>query len=120
VVGVDRIRRGGSVAWAVVGVAAALALLGIVAWWIRVIWPPLILAGAIVFVLNPVVTFFQHRHIPRVLGTTFAYLGVVALVGLAALLIAPLAQDQADELSERWPDIRDDLEEDINDLAERS
>jgi predicted PurR-regulated permease PerM len=119
-VGVDRIRRAGGIAWAVVGLAALLTLLGVIAWFFRVIWPPLILAGAIVFVLNPVVTWFQRRHIPRALGTTFAYLGVVALVGLTGLLIAPLAQDQADELSERWPEIRQNLEEDVNDLSRRS
>jgi predicted PurR-regulated permease PerM len=118
--GVERIRQAGQVAWAAVGLAVAVVLLGIVAFYFRVVWPPLILASAIVFILNPVVTFLQRRHIPRALGTALAYLGVVALVGLAALLIAPLAQRQADDLSERWPEIRDDLEEDVNRLAERS
>jgi predicted PurR-regulated permease PerM len=117
---VERIRRAGTIAWAVVGLAALLALLGLVAWFFRVVWPPLILAGAIVFILNPVVTFLQHRHIPRALGTAITYLGVVLTVILAALLIAPLAQRQADDLSDDWPQIRDDLEEDVNDLADRS
>jgi predicted PurR-regulated permease PerM len=119
-VGVERIRRAGTTAWAVCGLAALLALLGAVAWVFRVVWPPLILASAIVFVLNPVVTFLQRRHVPRALGTAIAYLGVVAIIGLGALLVAPLAQRQADELSEEWPRIRADLEEDVNDLAERS
>jgi predicted PurR-regulated permease PerM len=117
---VERIRRAGTIAWAVVGLAALLTLLGVIAWFFRVVWPPLILASAIVFILNPVVTFFQRRHIPRALGTAFAYLGVVALVGLSALLIAPLVQRQADELSDEWPEIRRDLEEDVNDLSRRS
>ena len=42
---------------------------GFIAYVFRVIWPPLILAGAIVFLLNPVVTRLQARHIPRALGT---------------------------------------------------
>ncbi|MGF2075628.1 hypothetical protein ACQUFC_19185, partial [Enterococcus casseliflavus] len=66
---VDRIRRDGAVCWAICGVAAVLVLIGVVAWVVRVIWPPLILAGAIVFLLNPVVTRLQARHIPRALGT---------------------------------------------------
>jgi predicted PurR-regulated permease PerM len=116
----DRIRRAGQVAWAVVGLTLLLVILGLVAWYFRVIWPPLILAGAIVFILNPVVTFLQRRHIPRALGTALAYLAVVGLVALGGVLIAPLAQEQADELSEEWPDIRDDLEADVNDLHDRS
>lgn len=116
----DRIRHAGAVAWAFCGIAAAVALLGFVAYVVRVIWPPLILAAAIVFLLNPMVTRLQQRHIPRVLGTAFAYLGVVAVVGLVVLLVAPLATDQYDELAEEWPELRQDLEDSINDLSERS
>lgn len=115
-----RIRRAGTIAWAIVGLAVLVGLLGVVAWFFRVIWPPLILAGAIVFILNPVVSFLQKRHIPRALGTAIAYLGVVAIVVLIGLAIAPMAQRQADELSDEWPRIRADLEEDVNDLHDRS
>ncbi len=117
---IERIRHAGTVAWAVIGLAALVALLGYIGWVFRVIFPPLILAGAIVFILNPVVTFLQRRRIPRAAGAGIAYLGVMGLVALAGVLIAPLASRQADELAERWPELRANLEEDINDLAERS
>lgn len=117
---VERIRRAGSVSWALCGVAALLALLGLLAWVVRVIWPPLILAGAIVFLLNPVVTRLQARHIPRALGTAFAYLGVAAVVALAVLLVAPMAASQYDELAAEWPELRQDLEDSLNDLSARS
>jgi predicted PurR-regulated permease PerM len=117
---VERIRRAGAVCWALCGVAALIALVGLVAWVFRVIWPPLILASAIVFLLNPVVTGLQHRHVPRVLGTAAAYLGVAAVVGLVVLLVAPLATRQYDDLAEEWPELRRDLEESIDDLSERS
>ena len=58
---VEGIRRAGSVAWALCGIVAVLVVLGIIAWVIRVIWPPAILAGAIVFLLNPIVTALQGR-----------------------------------------------------------
>lgn len=117
---VERIRHAGTVCWALCGVAAVLALLGLIVWVFRVIFPPLILAGAIVFLLNPVVTRLQHRHIPRALGTAFAYLGVVAVVTIVVLLVAPLATKQYDDLAEEWPELRKDLEEQIDDLSERS
>ena len=86
----------------------------------RVIWPPLILAGAIVFLLNPVVTRLQARRIPRALGTGLSYVAVVGLTVLVVLLVAPLATRQYDDLAEEWPELRRDLEEDVNDLSERS
>jgi predicted PurR-regulated permease PerM len=117
---VDRIRQAGAVCWAVCGIAAVVVLLGLLAYVLRVIWPPLILAGAIVFLLNPIVTRLQGRHIPRALGTGLAYLAVVALTVLVGVLVAPLATRQYDDLAERWPELREDLEKDINDLSERS
>jgi predicted PurR-regulated permease PerM len=116
----DRIRRAGQVSWAVVGLAALLVLVGIVAWVVRVVWPPLILAGAIVFILNPVVTWLQRRRVPRAAGTGIAYLGVIGVLVLSGFLVAPLFSDQADQLSEEWPRLRDELYADIDDLAERS
>src|SRR3546814_11522631 len=77
---VDRIRRAGAVSWALCGVAALVALIGLVAWVLRVIWPPLILAGAIVFLLTPVVTRLARRPIPRALGTPPSSLELAGVV----------------------------------------
>ena len=117
---IERVRQAGSVSWAVCGLAAVVALLGLIVYVFRVIWPPLILAGAIVFLLNPVVTRLQARHIPRALGTACAYLGLLAAVVLVGLLVAPLATRQYDDLADRWPELRDDLEQQIDDLSDRS
>ncbi|MEO7430036.1 MAG: AI-2E family transporter, partial [Acidimicrobiales bacterium] len=117
---VERIRRAGAVCWALCGVAALIVVLGIVAWVVRVIWPPLILAGAIVFLLNPIVTRFQRHHLPRVLATAGAYLGVAAVITVTVLLVAPLATKQYDDLAADWPELRQDLENSINDLSQRS
>src|SRR5436190_1153716 len=117
---VENIRRAGTVCWAVCGVAAVVALVGFLAYVFRVIWPPLILAGAIVFLLNPVVTRLQARHIPRALGTGMSYLAVVGLTVLVIVLVAPLATRQYDDLAQEWPELRDDLEKDINDLSQKS
>jgi predicted PurR-regulated permease PerM len=114
----DRIRRAGSVSWAVVGVVALLAVLGVVAWTFRVIFPPLILAGAIVFILNPLVTRLQHRHVPRAVGTGITYLTFFGVIALIVVLMAPLVTSQLDELEDEWPHVRSDIENWINDRAE--
>ncbi|MGH9184451.1 MAG: AI-2E family transporter [Acidimicrobiales bacterium] len=117
---IDRIRRAGQVSWALVGLVAVVVLIGYVGWYIRVVFPPLLLAGAIVFILNPVVTWIQRRHIPRALGTAFAYLGCIGLVTLSGVLVAPLFSTQVDELTERWPELEADLQDWVDDLARRS
>ena len=116
----ERIRRAGAVAWAVVGIVVMLAIVGYGAWFLRVIFPPLVLAGAIVFILNPVVTRFQQRGIPRAAGTALSYLGVLGLLFLVGLLVAPLVQHQAEDLSEQYPELRKDVERSIDDLSVRS
>jgi predicted PurR-regulated permease PerM len=116
----ERLRRGGTVAWAVMGMAAVVALFGLVLWTFRVILPPLILAGAIVFLLNPAVTGMARRGLHRALGTAVAYLSVLGVIALLALLVIPLATDQANQLSETWPDIERRSENFVEDLSQRS
>jgi predicted PurR-regulated permease PerM len=117
---VDRLRRAGQVAWALLGCAVVLAVLMYLGWLVRVIWPPLILAGAIVFLLNPVVTWLQQRRVPRAAGTGLAYLGVVGLVVLGGVLVAPQAHTQWDELADEWPDLREQIKDWVDDRAEDS
>ena len=110
-------RRAGSVAWAVVGVATLVAIIGFLAWYVRVIFPPLLLAGAIVYLLHPGVSRLQKRGIPRAGGAALSYVFVLALIVLGGLGLYPLAADQIDELTDEWPAIVDRVETFVDDLA---
>lgn len=114
------IKQAGQVAWALVGVAALVAVVGIIAWYVRVIFPPLVLGGAIVFILNPVVTALQHRGVPRAAGAGLAYLGVLAIIGAAGIGLFPIAANQVDELAEDLPAIQGRVERWVDDRAEQS
>ena len=116
----EHVRRAGQVAWAGVGIAALVAVLGYLAWVLRVIFPPLVFAGAIVFLLNPIVTRLQRRGIPRAVGAGISYLMVIGVLTGAGFLLSPLAADQADELRDEWPEIRDKTERWIDDRAAQS
>jgi predicted PurR-regulated permease PerM len=116
----DRIRTAGRTAWALVGIALLLAVFGLLLWVLRALLAPLVLAGAIVFLLNPIVTRLHRRGLPRVLGTTISYLGVAATVGIVILLITPLVRDQADQLSDEFPQVREDVEDQINEWSATS
>jgi len=116
----EAIRRAGQVAWALTGMAVVLAILLFLGWVVRVVWPPLILAGAIVFLLNPIVSALQRRHVPRALGTAATYLGGVGIVVLIGFLIAPQVGDQWDELADDWPELRGEIEKWVDDRAAQS
>jgi predicted PurR-regulated permease PerM len=111
----EHIRRAGQVAWAAMGIAAVLVVFGAVAWFIRVVWPPLIFAGAIVFILNPVVTFLQRRGVPRAAGAGLSYLGVLGAIGFGGLLLSPLVSDQVDQFRDKWPEVQDNVDRWIDD-----
>jgi predicted PurR-regulated permease PerM len=114
----ERVRRAGSIAWALVGLVAVIAILAWVAVNVAVIFPPLILAGALVFILNPVISFLHRRHIPRVAGVGLTYLGFLATVTLIGFVMLPAVKDQAENLSDRWPAIRLKMERWVDDRAE--
>jgi predicted PurR-regulated permease PerM len=114
----ETIRRAGSVAWAFVGLAVAIAIVGWVAWQVAVIFPPLILAGAIVFILNPFITMLQRRGIPRLAGVAMTYFGFLAVAILIGLVMFPAVHDQGENLADRWPGIRTKMEHWVDDRAE--
>jgi predicted PurR-regulated permease PerM len=116
----ERFAVAGRVAWSLLGVAAALALMFWIAWQFRVVFPPLVLAGAIVFLLNPIVTGMQRRGIPRAAGTGLSYLAFIGLLVLLGFLVAPLVSRQADELAEQWPELRADVEDWLDEASQRS
>ena len=118
--GPSNIRRAGQIAWALVGICALLAVVGWIALELRVVFPPLILAGAIVFLLNPIVTGLQHRGLPRAAGAGLAYLGVLAVIFFAGVGLFPIAATQVDELEDEMPQIQARVERWVDDRAAES
>jgi predicted PurR-regulated permease PerM len=116
----DTFATAGRVAWSLLGVGAGLAVLFWIGWQVRVVFPPLVLAGAIVFILNPIVSGLASRGVPRLAGTGVSYVGFVGVMVLVGSLVAPLVDKQSEELAEQWPELRADMEQWLDDLAERS
>lgn len=116
----DRFSTAGRAAWSLLGVGAALAVLLWLGWQVRVILPPLVLAGAIVFILNPVVTMLANRGVPRAGGTALTYIAFVGILILVGVLVTPLIQTQSDELADQWPELRANMEDWLDDVSERS
>lgn len=109
--------RAGLVAWAITGLALAIWIAGWALRQVAVVFPPLILAGMIVFLLNPLVTVLQRRGLPRAAGAGLAYLAFLGFLTLLVILAIPAISDQSDDLAREWPRLRDRVNTWIDDRA---
>lgn len=105
----EQLRRLGVLTWTTLGMLGLLAVLIWVAGQIRIIWLPLVLALGIVYLLNPLVVGFERLRLPRILGTTLAYLITGALLVVIGSFVAPVIGEQGADLSEQLPTIVDDV-----------
>ena len=113
----ERLRRAGIAAWAIIGM---LILAAIVVWVlvkISVIFPPLVLAAVIIYLLNPVVTKLADRGVPRVVGAIGTYIVVVGGITLVVLALIPLVQREIRALPDQWPQFRDRIVASVNTTA---
>lgn len=115
----ERLRRAGIGAWSIIGILILAAIFVWALLRIRVIFPPLVLAILVVYVLNPLVTRLQRAGVPRLAGTLGAY--VVLLGGLALVVIAviPLVSEQMRDFSRSWPELRNQTLEFVDGNAGR-
>lgn len=101
--------------WTLIGMLVLLwAAAHVFAEPLHLLLPPLALAAILIYLLNPVVTWFDARGLHRVIGTTLSYLvlgGV--LVGLAVLVV-PLLARQTSQLLEQLPDIAVSVQDTLN------
>jgi predicted PurR-regulated permease PerM len=96
--------------WLAVGVVVLTA----VSVWLlyrpfAVILAPTLLAFLIVYLLNPVVTWFERQRVHRLLGTTIAYVAVAGVLAGLTALVLPLLSAQIQELGEAAPEIGNEL-----------
>jgi predicted PurR-regulated permease PerM len=113
----EKLRLIGARAWALLGIIAVGVVVLYVVWHVRVIFPPLLLAGTIVFLLNPVVNRLAARGVPRAAAAGVAYLAVLVSGALLVLALSPLVGGQIDQLRKDYPDIRQHVEDYVNDRA---
>jgi predicted PurR-regulated permease PerM len=116
----EKLREVGARAWALLGIIGVAAVVLFVIWRVRVIFPPLIIAATIVFLLNPIVHRLAQRGIPRAAAAALTYLGVLVVGALLVLALAPLVGGQVDEFRGDFPEIRQDVEDFVNERAAES
>ena len=113
----ERLRRAGIGAWSIIGILIVVAIALWLLYEIRVIFPPLVLALLIIYVLNPIVTRLQERGVRRSAGAALAYVVVLGGLTIAGILLTPAISRQVSNFSDNLPQLRADVVETINDFA---
>lgn len=99
----ERLRRAGVAAWSIIGLLILAAIFVWVLLKISIIFPPLVVALLMIYLLNPLVTRLEERGVSRSLGTLLAYVVVGATVTVLIIAITPFASRQIEQFSDDWP-----------------
>lgn len=116
----ERLRAIGARAWSLLGIFGVMAVVLFVIWRVRVIFPPLLIAATIVFLLNPIVNRLNARGLPRAAAAGVTYLAVVVGCAVVLLALTPLFGGQVKDLREDFPEIRQRVEDYVDDNARES
>jgi predicted PurR-regulated permease PerM len=114
----ERLRRAGVAAWSIIG----LLILGAIFVWvllkIRIIFPPLVVALLMIYLMNPLVNRLEERRVSRSLGTILAYVLVFGTLTLLIIGITPFISGQVDKFSEQWPEFKLELADSVVNFGE--
>lgn len=115
----ERIQRFALLVWSAIGVLGLVWLLIRIAESVRIIWLPLAFAAGLVFLLNPLVNYFEGRRIPRVAGAFLAFAFLVALIVAGFSLLVPAIRNQAEAFASSLPDTYQVILTWVEDLGDR-
>jgi predicted PurR-regulated permease PerM len=113
----ERLRRAGIASWSIIGILLVLAISVWLLFRISVIFPPMVLALLIIYILNPVVSRLERRRIPRLVGAVGSYVVFLGLMTLLVIALVPVISDQVDHFVEEWPRFRAQIVDFVEDTA---
>lgn len=70
---------------------------------LRSIFIPFVIAVVIAYLLNPIVSYFEKKGVPRVFGIVMVYFMILTVLMAGAAFLLPLFIAQLDELVEQLP-----------------
>src|SRR4029453_17116402 len=90
----ERFVRIGIVAWCGIGVIVLGYLMVRLMVYVNPVVPPLLIAVAVVYLLNPLVSALERRGVPRVAGGGLLYVLFLCIVALIVSLLVPVVTRQ--------------------------
>lgn len=115
----ERLRRAGVGAWSIIGILILAAIAVWVLLKISVIFPPLVVALLMIYLLNPLVTRLEERGVGRTLGTVLAYVVVVGTIAVIVIAVTPFISDQIDSFRKQWPEFKVELADSLVNYGEQ-
>jgi predicted PurR-regulated permease PerM len=115
----ERFVRIGIVAWCGIGVIVLAYLLVRMMVYVNPVVPPLLLAVAVVYLLNPLVSALERRGVPRVAGAGIVYVLFLCIMALVVSLLAPVVTRQVETVIDHFPDYLADGQARLRQLAAR-
>ncbi|HEX2235383.1 MAG TPA: AI-2E family transporter [Actinomycetota bacterium] len=110
-------RRAGLGAWSIIGIL----ICAYAAIWtlqkVTVIFPPLVLALLIIYLLNPIVGWLEHRGIHRTAGAIGTYVVVLGSLSLLVIALIPIVSEQVTGFANDWPRFRSEIAGFVHDSA---
>ncbi len=100
----ERFVRIGVVAWCGIGVIILGYLMLRLMVYVNPVVPPLLIAVAVVYLLNPLVSALEHRGVPRVAGAGIVYVLFLCIVALVVSLLVPVVARQITQVIDHFPD----------------
>jgi predicted PurR-regulated permease PerM len=115
----ERFVRIGVVAWCGIGVIILGYLLLRLMVYVNPIVPPLLIAVAVVYLLNPLVSALERRGVPRVAGAGIVYVLFLCIVALVVSLLVPVVTRQVSQVIDHFPDYLADAQAYVRRVAAR-
>ena len=115
----ERFVRVGIVAWCGIGVIILGYLMLRLMLFVNPVVPPLLIAVAVVYLLNPLVSALERRGVPRVAGAGIVYVLFLCIVALVVSLLVPVVTRQVTQVIDHFPDYLADGQAAIRRLAAR-
>jgi predicted PurR-regulated permease PerM len=113
------VTKAGMGAWSIVGMLV-LVWAGI---WIlgraQILIAPVVLAVALIYVLNPIVHRLENKGVPRMLGGFIAFMVLIAIIILLGFLVVPSVREQATSFSTDLPTLYNDTAIQIESLLDK-
>ncbi|WP_035051906.1 AI-2E family transporter [Carnobacterium pleistocenium] len=70
---------------------------------LSVIGLPVILAGILYYLVNPLIDWMERKRVPRVLGIAWIFIVIGALIVWGITTVIPIIQEQTISIIENWP-----------------
>jgi predicted PurR-regulated permease PerM len=115
----ERFVRVGIVAWCGIGVIILGYLMLRLLLYVNPVLPPLLIAVAVVYLLNPLVSALERRGVPRAAGAGIVYVLFLCIMALVISLLVPVVTRQVTQVIVHFPDYLADAQATVRRVAAR-